>query len=180
MNVKLRKIFIVMLLLFSKAFSFAEESTTAEPYHQGEFPQWVLDLRRTEIITFGSLPLATIGVSLGYGAYLYYTNQIDSFPNPLDKSSTSLTSDQQLDILKISLGVSAGLGLLDLAITLIRRNGILHKKRMQQQNLSHPTVMPLRPEELEQNVLPPEEPSYEIEEVPSDSEYISSAKTLDS
>lgn len=59
---------VLILVLFSLCFSlFALDTldmSKAEPYRESEFPKWSLDLRRSEIIFFGSLPLAYPVVSL--------------------------------------------------------------------------------------------------------------------
>lgn len=121
-----KKFFAFLTLIFFSFNLFAassnSSSTNPKEYSEDEFPQWTKDLRRAEIITFGSMPFVTIGVSLAYGSYLYFTNQIDSFPNPLDKSTSSYTEDQQLKIVGISLGVSAVFGLTDFIVNLIKNN----------------------------------------------------------
>lgn len=130
-----KKFFAFLTLLFFSfnlyAASSSSSSTNPKEYSEDEFPQWTKDLRRAEIITFGSMPFVTIGVSLAYGSYLYFTNQIDSFPNPLDKSTSSYTQDQQLKIVGISLGVSTVFGLTDFIVNLVKNN-----KKNQEINIS--------------------------------------------
>ena len=108
--------FISILLIFSIAPSnlFAADSTSK--YDDIKFPQWAKDLRRTEIITFGSLPLVTLWTTVGYSLYQY-----GEFRNPLDKSTDSFTEDDQWSIIKISALTCIGLGLTDLAINLVTR-----------------------------------------------------------
>lgn len=124
-----KKIFAFLTLIFfsfnlfaASSKSSSSSSTNPKEYSEDEFPQWTKDLRRAEIITLGSMPFVTMGVSLAYGSYLYFTNQISSFPNPLDKSTSSYTEDQQLKIVGISLGVSAVFGLTDFIVNLIKNN----------------------------------------------------------
>ncbi len=131
-----KKIFAFLTIIFFSFNLYAQSSsssssTNPKEYSENEFPQWTKDLRRAEIITFGSLPFVTLGVSVAYGSYLYFTNQIDSFPNPLDKSTSSYTQDQQLKIVGISLGVSAVFGLTDFIVNLIKNN-----KKTQEINLN--------------------------------------------
>ena len=91
----MRKIICALMMsVFFSCLCFAEDNTP-KPYGEDEFPSWAYDIRRTEIITFGSLPFVTIGVSLVYGAALYFNGTLSSFPNPLDKSSDSFSEDQQ-------------------------------------------------------------------------------------
>lgn len=147
----MKKYFSSVILVFFLTFSctsgilFAEtSSTTPEPYKEDEFPQWAHDLRRTEIITFGSLPFVTLGVSIGYGAYGYFTGEFSSFPNPLDKSTDSFSSWQQFKIFATSLGISAGLGTLDLAITLIKRRKAKKKQQLLEESSTRVNVRPLK------------------------------------
>ena len=49
---------VAVLLLICFCFPvFCLDMNNAEPYSDDEFPKWSLDLRRGEIIFFGSLPL---------------------------------------------------------------------------------------------------------------------------
>lgn len=127
-NKSIRIISILVLLFFCAVnFSFAaDSSTTAEPYKKNEFPMWAKDIRRTEIITFGSLPFVTLWVTVGYSAIVN-----GEFHNPLDKSSSSFSSDDQKTIIKIAALSSLALGFTDLTINLIQR-GVhgAHAKKM--------------------------------------------------
>ena len=119
----------LLIFLFSPVFAASSSSSSSEikDYEKEEFPEWAKHLRRTEIITFGSLPFVTIGVSFAYGSALYFTGEVDSFPNPLNKSENSYTEEQQLKIVGLSLGVSTIFGLTDLVINLIKS----HKKNLE-------------------------------------------------
>ena len=148
----MKKAFLISALVFSlvlpvSAATTTSSSTTPEEYQPHEFPQWAHDLRRTEIIAFGSLPFVTMGVSLLYSTYLFYTGEESSFLNPLTIAD-SFSSDQQINILKISVGVSAVLGLVDLGITVLRRSSINYRLMKKQKNVSHPSVSPIAPGEL--------------------------------
>lgn len=93
-------------------------------------PQWVKDLRDTEIITFGSLPFVTLGVSIGYSIYVLAKNNFDStyFVNPF-AASDSYSSSEQVGILVASSCISVGIGLTNLAINLVKRG--IEKKQNQ-------------------------------------------------
>jgi hypothetical protein len=41
------------------------------PYGSDEFPQWLSDLRRGEIVTVGSFPIVYLFTQLGYNVYRY-------------------------------------------------------------------------------------------------------------
>lgn len=145
-----KKVFLFLsLCVFSISTfpCFAEESTTAEPYTSEEFPIWAKDLRRTEIISFGSLPFVTLGVTIGYGGYLYATGAIDSFPNPLNKSENSLDTDQQITVLEMSVAISLGLGLTDYIINLLQRSSKNRRLKKIQESKEKILVTPLTSEE---------------------------------
>lgn len=117
----LRKNILVLLLffLFSFSFAFADSgsgtSTDPEPYGEDEFPQFMRDLRRSEIIFFGSLPFTTMGVSMGYSGWQLATGQSSSFAGPF--SASSYSSDDIKKILGFSLCVSGVFCLGDYFIT---------------------------------------------------------------
>ena len=52
------------------------EAPDAEPYDPSEFPRWALDLRRGEIIAFGSLPVSLLASRLLYGLGRFVVNSI--------------------------------------------------------------------------------------------------------
>jgi len=56
---------VSVLLLICVCFSaFSLDMKNAEPYSDDEFPKWSLNLRRGEVIFFGSLPIAYAMTSL--------------------------------------------------------------------------------------------------------------------
>lgn len=168
-----KTIFIFFFILFSAIGLFpisnlsAEDSTTAsttpEEYSDNEFPDWAKDLRRTEIISFGSMPFVTLGVTLGLSTYKYVTGASTSFPNPFNKSSTSYTTDEQIQILKYSSLISLGLGVTDLIINLIQRFNSQKKLKQIQDSKEKVIVTPITPEEagilLKKNSEPESSPA---------------------
>lgn len=124
--------FLCFSLLVSPVFG-ADNKTTN--YDDIQFPQWTKDLRRTEIITFGSLPFVTLWTTLGYGLAVK-----GSFHNPLDKSTSNYTQEEQKQIMMIAASASLALGLTDLAINLITRKIAKNKQDRIQKNIN---VIPL-------------------------------------
>lgn len=113
------------MLLFP--LSAAEpETTEAVPYSPDEFQPWQKDLRRAEIIAFGSLPFVTFMTSLGYDVFRYYThNQRDEYlPWPLKDNDIAepLSQDEQKRILLISVGISVGVALFDFGYRALKRH----------------------------------------------------------
>lgn len=118
---------ILILLVFVPVTIFAVEPTIQiEPYHEGEFPDWLQDVRRAEIVTLGSLPFTTLSTTLVYMFYRYGANGFsqDYFPNPLAKSSESanLTKKEQIGIISVSAGLSLAAGITDFIISRIKRS----------------------------------------------------------
>ena len=116
----MRKFFLMLsvMLIFTGAVH-AEESD-AEKTDEIEFPQWALDLRRAEIVGFGSMPFTTISVTFFYGVYKYFSGESNSFPNPFDKNS-SYDKHEIFSILGLSFGISAVIALADFIIIKVKR-----------------------------------------------------------
>lgn len=133
----------LFLILFSLVLSLAPrglfaEETEVSSYDDIKFPQWVRDLRRTEIITFGSLPFVTLWTTVGYSLYEY-----GELRNPLDKSTDSFTETDQWRVIKISAVTCIALGLADLTINLISR--ARKESRLKKERAGQPfTVTPVR------------------------------------
>jgi len=146
--------FFTLILFFSlvptevfAASTSSSSSTTS--YDDINFPQWAKDLRRTEIITFGSLPFVTLWTTVGYSLAVY-----GKFKNPLDKSTSSFTENDQWNIIAISSAACVGLGLTDLAINLFLRSQ-KNRKSGRNKNPQAYSVMPAS--EFHKNELPPME-----------------------
>lgn len=162
----MKRFFLCLISIFL-FFSLVPEKLFAEDttYSDIEFPQWVHDLRRTEIITFGSLPFVTLWTTLGYSLAVY-----GEFRNPLSKNTDDFTEDDQWKIIKISAATCIGLGLTDLTINLITR--ARRQKRLRKELESRPfTVTPqsqmLRPrleEETDEQALERLKREKEIDE----------------
>ena len=59
---------ILIFLLFFGPLAFSQ-TQEGDPYTEDEFPLWLRDLRRFEVIAFGVFPISLIVSSLGYNAY---------------------------------------------------------------------------------------------------------------
>lgn len=117
---------IALLLVFSFLIVnvFSEIIVTTEELETESIPEWATKLRRSEVITFGSLPFVTLNVSTIYSVYRYVKNDFSSdfFPNPLAKSSdaSNFTTDEQTGILITSLCISLAIGITDFIIDTIK------------------------------------------------------------
>ncbi len=113
-----------LLFAFLLTNCFAADAKSDSVSDEITFPQWAKDLRRTEIITFGSLPFVTLWVIVGYSYYEY-----GEMRNPLDKSTTNFTSHDQKRILQIAGLTCIGLGLTDLTFNIAERRIKRHKEK---------------------------------------------------
>lgn len=119
----LRALVIIPLLftLFPLAAQQGSAGTTArsepEPYVAQEFPPWLLDLRRAEIISLGALPFVTFMSSIYYDVYRYYDNGQDEgyLPWPMKKKDIAvpLSEREQKNLFMASLGISVSVAAID-------------------------------------------------------------------
>ncbi len=124
---------IIIFLFIAVANSFCQTNTTPEPYSDDEFPQFMLDLRRFEIITLGSMPFITLNSSIVYNGYKFASGKTDTF-NPL--ATADYTQDEMENIIITSLCISAGIGLTDYIVNLVKRSRIKRRLRQQDSNIS--------------------------------------------
>lgn len=117
--------------LFTPVFSADAKSTTPEPYNQDEFPQALKDFRRFEIITLGSMPFVMLDTTLVYTGYQYFTGESETF-NVLN--TNTFDTEQSTQIILTSLAISAGIGLTDLIIQIIKRQTKKKKARIKNSN----------------------------------------------
>ena len=138
------------------------------PYAKNEFPQWAKDLRRAEIISFGSLPFVLLQSAIVYTSYRYYDHDFSSsyVPNPLARTSSgaNLDEDEQKMLFATSAAISLGLGILDLTIQLIRRYNRKRKlRRAEREKDNNVTIEPIEIEEEEDFPPPPDRDALERE-----------------
>jgi hypothetical protein len=128
---------IIKIVFFSFLLSLTPQlfadSTTAAPYEKDEFPVFLHDLRRFEIITLGSLPFVTLDTSLAYSTVRYVRHDFDSAYTPSLASSATFDSDEQIGIILTSIGISVGIGITDYIIHLVKRTS-KNRKRAQNEN----------------------------------------------
>ena len=136
------------------------KDTTPAPYTDDEFPQFMKDLRRAEIVSLGALPFVTLTSTIVYSSARYAQHGFDSeyFPNPFAKASASngYSTAEQAGILLTSAGISVGIGLTDLLISVIRRNAA--KKKLERKEKAPIVVTPIAEDEDAVRIdMPPRE-----------------------
>ncbi|MDE5898145.1 MAG: hypothetical protein K2H09_02610, partial [Treponemataceae bacterium] len=133
---------VSLVSIFSHAFPCLAE--TAEPYAEDEFPSFMKDLRRAEIITLGAMPFVTLNVSLCYSLGKFAAHDFDTayFANPFAQTdSSAYTTGEQAGIILTSLGISLGIGLTDFIVHAVKRSSA--KKRMQSQQNQSVKITPV-------------------------------------
>lgn len=116
-------IFIVLSVFITpQVFSQANNSETHIPseYEEDEFPVWLQDLRRAEIIAVGSFPFTFFLSQLSYGIYRFACHDFTSDYSPVffmgSGSANPFTNEEKTTIILISLGLSAAMALTDFII----------------------------------------------------------------
>ena len=120
MKNKIIKCFFIVFLLSSAINCFSQsEDTTPKPYE---------DLRRFEIITFGSLPFITLDTILIYTGYNWASGGFaGAFPNPFAAMST-FSQNEIIGILVVSFTISLCIAITDYFIHKAKREAIQQKK----------------------------------------------------
>ena len=141
---------LVAVILFFRLYAsiFSAETNTPVPYGPAEFPEWQKDLRRAEILSFGSLPFVTFFSSIYYDVYRYFSHegQEGYLPWPMKnaESAIPLTEDEQKTIFFSAIGISIGVAIVDFSWRAIRRskdNRTIEKKKRNE--ISPITIVPL-------------------------------------
>ncbi len=133
---------VLLCFVFTTAFPAYSQDAAADtdrkplPYKDDEFADWQRDLRRAEIIAFGSLPFVTLLSSLTYDIYRYYDHDQDARykPWPFRDSAIAVpkTEDEQKRVLLVAVGISIGVAVFDYGFRAIRRS--IRKSRLDKQN----------------------------------------------
>ena len=115
------------IFMFTFVFASENEALQIEGYEKGkELPSWAKDLRRAEIVTLGTLPFTTLGVTLAYSLYRYGANDFNPayIPNPFPLSSTEarLSTDEQIGIIVTAAGLSLAVGITDFIVMQVKHS----------------------------------------------------------
>ncbi|MBD5408291.1 MAG: hypothetical protein HDR54_02695 [Treponema sp.] len=137
MKIKAVAITLVFSLFINLFPCFSDTAnTTPEPYKEDEFPSWLSDLRRAEIITLGAMPFVVLDVELAYslGTFAAHGFNTEYFKNPFASSSeNAYTTEEQKNLLLISLGICLGIGITDFIVNRVK-NSRRAKRALAQQN----------------------------------------------
>ncbi|MDR0320414.1 MAG: hypothetical protein LBI28_02835 [Treponema sp.] len=130
--------FFLIPVLQAEAQSLSTTASTESVYNPSEFPQWVRDLRRWDIITFGLFPFSIFTVTFVTDTIRWYNANNFNFseegrryaPWPLKSGNApGMSNDEYVQTILIAAGVSAAVALIDLLIVTIKRNN--ERRRME-------------------------------------------------
>lgn len=162
-------LYIILISLFFNNFLYGEDNTP-EPYKENEFPQFLNDLRRFEIISLGALPFVTLDTTLVYSGYRYIQHNYDPAFQPDIFSKSSFSTDEQTGIVLTSLGISVGIGLTDYIVQLIKRSSKKKKEKVRYEDINiypiseDPEAMLIElPENILENTIEPS--NDEVQEI---------------
>ena len=160
---------IIFFLLVCPNFQAAAQSTASKSstpsasFDMTGFPQWTKDVRRWEIIAFGTFPFTVFLSTFAMDTYRWGKEADMGWdeasrryaPWPLKAAgAVEMSSRERETTLIAAAGISVGLAFIDLVIVQIKR----HKERRRAESLPHGTAIINRqpyPEEAED----PEEPA---------------------
>jgi len=128
-------VFIIFVFMFiSLVYGFAQsrdKEVTPSPYEKNEFPPWMHDLRRGEIILIGSFPLSMFFSYEFYDLYRYFSNNLDSSYRPWPfrtYDAVPYNSTEKIGIVLSALSVSFIVAVTDYLI------GRIFKKKNRPEN----------------------------------------------
>ncbi len=121
---------LVLFFALSACLVFPANTGTGEeeyePYSGDEFNPVLKDIRRAEIIAFGSFPFVVFFSTVYYDVYRYFShNMQDAYlPWPFKDASTavSVSENEQKMLLFTSMGISVGIALFDFVFRTVFRN----------------------------------------------------------
>ncbi|AEJ19727.1 hypothetical protein [Gracilinema caldarium] len=133
--------FLVPLSVFGQQSKTTTQTNQTQnvpvPYQREEFPTWLLDLRRADIVAFGSLPFMMFFTTFAVDSYRYYMNDWDRryAPWPLKASGAiEMDENQRIASFSVAVGLSVVVAVVDYLI-------VKHKWE-KQKKLAPPIVTP--------------------------------------
>ena len=123
----MKKIFTFFLMTIFLSTMLYSQDQGALHFDMTNFPQWTRDLRRAEIIAFGSFPFTYFFTNFSYDFYRMSNNNWDrryapwpiTAPGAFEKSNR-----EKFTIIGVAAGTSILLALIDNLIETSRRNRI--------------------------------------------------------
>ena len=123
---------IIFTVILSGNLSAQNQNNTAEGFDLSGSPQWVRDLRRGEIVAFGSFPFTFFFTSFSVDMYRTATHNWDMryAPWPVKSAgAVDMTWDQQVFTIGVAAAGSIVIALVDHLIVRYNRNKIAQEIR---------------------------------------------------
>jgi len=122
-------VFFLFVLFFASLFNAWSQTTgdagmTSTQFDMSGFPLWAKDLRRGEIVTFGSFPFMYFFANFGYDTYRWANNDNDMryAPWPFNSAGTvGKTTNEKIITLGIAAGGSILIAIVDYGIMRYKR-----------------------------------------------------------
>jgi hypothetical protein len=124
--------FLAALSCLSAQSSASQPTLPAVQFDTSEFPQWAKDLRRGEIVAFGSFPFAFFFATMSVDLYRSATHGWDRryAPWPAKPAgSIDMTKDEQILTLGLAAGGAVIIALTDYAIVRYKRSKAEQRSR---------------------------------------------------
>jgi len=128
---------LAVLLLIVPMYLASAQTTTPDPHFIPEgAPQWVRDLRRWNIVTFGSFPFTMFSTTFGMDMYRWHSANGMDFsdegrrfaPWPLKSAGAVAMERREHEMtIAIAAGLSVAIGIADLIIVQVRRRRALRR-----------------------------------------------------
>ena len=131
-NIRLKIVFAILLICFSGNIVYAQNSTTApsNSFNTKDLPQWAKDLRRWDIVAFGTFPFTMFTAIFAMDTYRWAEQGMDwsdsgrrYAPWPLKSAgAVDMTNKQYEMTMMIAAGMSITIAIIDLIIVKIKQN----------------------------------------------------------
>ncbi|MDR1862866.1 MAG: hypothetical protein LBQ67_02990 [Treponema sp.] len=123
----MKKVFVCLFFLsvFSSLSAQDQSTLPATQFDTSGFPQWAKDLRRGEIVAFGSFPFAFFFATISMDLYRSASHGWDRryAPWPVKPAgSIDMTKDEQILTLSLAAGGAVLIALTDYAIVRYKRS----------------------------------------------------------
>jgi hypothetical protein len=124
---KTRAFFLILFFcgLVLNVYSQTGNINASNQFDMSEFPLWAKDLRRSEIVAFGSFPIMYFFANFGFDTYRWAThgNNMRYAPWPFNSAGTiEKTQNEKIMTLGIAAGGAVLVALIDYGITRYKRN----------------------------------------------------------
>jgi len=157
-------ILVLIFLLFSPQFEAAAQSQSTPNnniFDMTGFPQWARDMRRFDIIAFGSFPFAIFTVTFITDLFRWNEangmdfNDMRYAPWPLKSAgAVEMTADEYTRTIWLAAGLSIVLAITDLIIVKVRQNNA--RRRIESRPASTVNIYREQPQVIEAETGPPE------------------------